>query len=261
MMKKNYLLFRLYGHMSSWGDIAVGDIRPSFHYPSKSAIIGLIAASMGIRRDKHEKHSELAKLIFSVRIDAPGVPIEDYHTVQTPYEQTIKNNRTNACWTRIDEIKAIKNRIKTENSGDARKQAGAITSRRTYLCDAVYTIALCEDETKVINWHVLEISGLQDVGQFLLKPEFITYLGRKSCPLSLPMEPQIIHAVNCKEAFRQTKFTKYNELTLIFSEKDNIRYYSEEKIEYSQMKLVRRDQPVNRMTWQFTERDEYYFSE
>ena len=67
----DYLLFRLYGALASWGDIAVGNIRPSYGYPSKSSVIGLIAAALGVKRDKHEKQTELSKLLFSVRIGFP----------------------------------------------------------------------------------------------------------------------------------------------------------------------------------------------
>ena len=42
----DYLLFRLYGPMASWGEIAVGETRHSAAYPGKSAIIGLLAAAM-----------------------------------------------------------------------------------------------------------------------------------------------------------------------------------------------------------------------
>ena len=55
---KDYLLFRLHGALASWGDIAVGDIRPSYRYPSKSAVIGLLAAALGVERDEHHKQAE-----------------------------------------------------------------------------------------------------------------------------------------------------------------------------------------------------------
>lgn len=255
---KDYLLFRLHGALASWGDIAVGDIRPSYRYPSKSSIIGLIAAALGIARDKYEKHTELAKLFFSVRIDALGSPIEDYNTIQTPSEQAIKNDRTKPFWTRIDEIEAIKWRvIQSQNN----TEAGAIQSTRTYYCDSVYTIALCENENDKINWKTLEISKLRDIVAFLKEPRFVLYLGRKSCSLGLPLEPQVIPAKNCRIAFQQAKFGFPGELQVMLKQATSIQYYTQEDIENSQMKLTRRDQPVNRTTWQFTERDEYYFSE
>lgn len=252
---KDYLLFRLHGALASWGDIAVGDIRPSYRYPSKSAIIGLIAAALGVERDAHGVQSELAKLLFSVRLDATGVPIDDYHTIQTPTEQAIKYDRAKNYWTRCDEIEAIKFRVTSSQSG---AEAGAIQSRRTYYCDSVHTIALSENENNKINWQLLDISGLKDIIEYLKEPRFVLYLGRKSCPLGLPLEPQVITARSCSDAFQQGNFSFTDELELLLRQ-TTIQYYSEETPKESKMKIMRRDQPVNRTAWQFAERDEYYF--
>ena len=46
-----YCVFRLYAPLCSWGEIAVGGERRSAFHPSKSAIIGLIAAAMGLERE------------------------------------------------------------------------------------------------------------------------------------------------------------------------------------------------------------------
>lgn len=253
----DYLVFRLYGALASWGDIAVGVVRPSYRYPSKSAVIGLIAAALGVERDEHDKQSELAKLIFSVRVDVMGSPIEDYHTVQAPSEQAIKNDRAKAYWTRLDEIEAIKWRVVRSKSSS---EAGAIQSRRTYYCDSIYTVALCENENDKINWQTLKVSKLKDLIEFLREPRFVLYLGRKSCPLGLPLEPQVVPAKNCRSAFQQAKFKFADELKFMLKQAPILQYYTQEEIEDSHMKLTRRDQPVNRSTWQFTERDEYYFS-
>lgn len=253
----DYLIFRLYGALASWGDIAVGNIRPSYRYPAKSAVIGLIAAALGVERDEHEKQTELAKLIFSVRIDALGSPIEDYHTIQAPSEQAIKNDRAKSFWTRIDEIEAIKWRvIQAQNNAEA----GAIQSRRTYYCDSVNTIALCENSLNRTNWQGFSLSSIRDLIQCLKQPKFTLYLGRKSCPLGMPLEPQVKPGSNCMDAFKQAEFRFNSELELILKQSSSIQYYSEEGFDNAHMKLTRRDQPVSRSAWQFSERDEYYFS-
>lgn len=246
---KDYLIFRLYGVLSSWGDIAVGDIRPSYAYPSKSAVIGLLSAALGIKRDESKKLEELFKLSFSVRVDASGMSIEDYHTIQSPSEQALKTARHNS---RLDEILAIENK----------KEQGAIQSRRTYMTDSVYTVALSEPDETHINWGKLaeDVGGLYDLINYLQKPRFILYLGRKSCPLCLPLESQIQPASNIKEAFDKSHFDFDEELSKLNNGQKLIRYYSEENYK-SEMKLSRRDQPVSRDRWQFTDRDEYYFSE
>ncbi|EMO62112.1 CRISPR-associated protein Cas5 [Leptospira borgpetersenii serovar Pomona str. 200901868] len=61
---KDYLVFRLYGPLVSWGNIAVGEYRPSDSFPTKSAIIGLISASFGFDRSEDGKISELVKSVF-----------------------------------------------------------------------------------------------------------------------------------------------------------------------------------------------------
>ena len=67
----DYLLFRLYGAMAAWGDIAVGEQRPSTPHPSKSALLGLLAAALGIRRHEDERHQALADGYgFAVRMAA-----------------------------------------------------------------------------------------------------------------------------------------------------------------------------------------------
>ena len=82
---RRFLVFRLYGTMAAWGDIAVGEQRPSTPHPSKSAILGLLAAALGIRRHEDDKHQSLADGYgYAVRVDAAGVLLRDYHTTQVP---------------------------------------------------------------------------------------------------------------------------------------------------------------------------------
>ena len=44
----DYLLLRLYGPLASWGEIAVGESRHSAVQPSRSALLGLLGAALGI---------------------------------------------------------------------------------------------------------------------------------------------------------------------------------------------------------------------
>ena len=105
----------------------------------------------------------------------------------------------------------------------------------------------------------VEMAELKDIVDFLKKPQFTLYLGRKSCPLGLPLEPQIIKAAkNCTDAFQRVEFKFAVELEPILNNIETNQYYTEEIPEKGKMKLMRRDQPVNRIAWQFTERDEYY---
>lgn len=72
------LVFRLTGPAQSWG---VGDLfgrRSTGHRPTKSAIIGLLAAALGRRRG--DVIDDLAGLRFGVRTEQAGRVVRDFHT-------------------------------------------------------------------------------------------------------------------------------------------------------------------------------------
>ena len=79
------LLLRFAGPMQAWGADSRFDIRKTNREPTKSGVVGLLAAALGMRRD--EPLDELAALRFGVRVDREGVLLRDYHTVEAkkPY--------------------------------------------------------------------------------------------------------------------------------------------------------------------------------
>lgn len=232
---RDYLIFRLYGPLASWGDIAVGEYRPSFAHPSKSAIIGLLAAALGIRRDEDERQKELADACsFAVRVDAMGTLLRDYHTVQVPSE---KKGVTR--YTRYSEL--------------ANEDLNTILSTRDYRCDAAYTVAVT-----VRDGAKYTATALADK---LMKPKFTLYLGRKSCPLALPLQPKVISAATLKEALASVTFNNEelpgvltNSPYLIYWEDDRESGFNQEHV------ITRRDMPLSRIRWQFSERHEHYCS-
>ena len=66
--------------MQAWGTRSRFDDRDSEAEPSKSGVLGLVAAALG--RDRAESVEDLAALHFGVRIDREGVVRSDYHTAQ-----------------------------------------------------------------------------------------------------------------------------------------------------------------------------------
>ena len=57
------LLLRLAAPMQSWGDESKYDIRQTGKAPSKSGVIGLLAAALGLRRDSEEIAATLAQAL------------------------------------------------------------------------------------------------------------------------------------------------------------------------------------------------------
>lgn len=80
------LLLRLAAPLQAWGIDAKFRRRSTQREPSKSAVIGLVAAALGRRRN--ESTEDLRSLRFGVRVDQEGVLLRDYHTAKglDPYE-------------------------------------------------------------------------------------------------------------------------------------------------------------------------------
>lgn len=75
------LLLRLAAPLQSWGINAKFDRRGTLPMPTKSGVIGMVAAAMGRRRN--EPIDDLNRLIFGVRIDRYGQLLRDYHTASS----------------------------------------------------------------------------------------------------------------------------------------------------------------------------------
>lgn len=88
---------RLEGPLQSWGGPAVGDRRPSLDFPTRSGVMGLIGAALGVPRQEVAKLASLQRgLGFAVRVDRRGVAAVDYHTVMAPgvFKTTLQTWRT-----------------------------------------------------------------------------------------------------------------------------------------------------------------------
>lgn len=76
------LLLRLAGPMQSWGTDSKFDVRRTGREPSKSGVIGLVAAALGIRRQDREGLNKLLSLRFGVRVDREGSMMRDFQTAK-----------------------------------------------------------------------------------------------------------------------------------------------------------------------------------
>ncbi|MFE7598064.1 type I-E CRISPR-associated protein Cas5/CasD [Streptomyces sp. NPDC057494] len=74
------LTLRLAGPLQSWGAAARFARRTTESAPTKSGVIGLLAAAKGIQRGDDERLAKLAALRFGVRIDQPGTRLRDFQT-------------------------------------------------------------------------------------------------------------------------------------------------------------------------------------
>lgn len=80
------LLLRLAAPLQSWGTSSRFTRRATDRVPSKSGIVGLLAAAQGLRRT--DPLEQLLDLRLAVRTEQPGTLERDFHTAARPGERT-----------------------------------------------------------------------------------------------------------------------------------------------------------------------------
>lgn len=147
------LLLRLAAPLQSWGCSSKFEIRTTERMPTKSGVVGMLAAALGWGRDADL--SRLNALTFGVRADREGENITDFHTVHA-----------------------------TKSS---------YVTYRHYLSDAIFLVGL-EGDGEI----------LEKLASALQNPKFPLFLGRRSCPPTLPIVIGIrdlpLEAALCGEA-------------------------------------------------------------
>jgi CRISPR system Cascade subunit CasD len=158
-----YLILCLDGPMQAWGSHTFEDFRPSNLFPTRSGLLGLLGACLGIDRGDHAGLEQLAQSVeFTVRADRAvrrpdveqliskaAVKLPDYHTT-------------------LDARKV-----------DGSTNKNAVESRREYLFDAAFTVAIGEKQNAPVT--------LTAIADALLRPCFTPVLGRRSCPITRPL--------------------------------------------------------------------------
>jgi CRISPR system Cascade subunit CasD len=160
---QSYLVFTLSATLGAMGDLAGHERRGSWAWPGRSAILGLMAAALGIRRDGD--FSALDRLDLAVAVFDDGHPMRDYHTVETVPSAVMKqaNSRPEAL------LAAGKLRSNTT------------ITLRDYRAGGLYGVAV---------WG----GDLAPMAAAVNAPQFTLYLGRKSCPLSAPPAAHVVQA-------------------------------------------------------------------
>jgi CRISPR system Cascade subunit CasD len=176
-----FLLFAVYAPLASWGEITVGENRSAWDRPGRSAILGLIAAALGITRREQNAHDALDRSFgLAVRLDAAGSVLVDYQTVQSAAESEIR--------------KAFgRRRPATRKQLLSVAERETLVSRRELREDALSTAALWTTGSPA--WSLEAIKGA------LMRPRYTLYAGRKANVLGLPLAPQIVAVATLAEAF------------------------------------------------------------
>ncbi|GAA2231380.1 type I-E CRISPR-associated protein Cas5/CasD [Streptomyces nogalater] len=149
---------RLAAPLQSWGGPSRYNRRDSRPEPTKSGVLGLLAAAEGRRREA--SLTDLLGLRLGVRVDQPGTLLRDYHTVSDHRGLPLPAAKVDA--------KGLQ-----KKTGPA-KYTGV--TQRYYLQDAVFTAAL-RGPTAL----------LERLEHAVRNPVYPLSLGRRSCPPTGPV--------------------------------------------------------------------------
>lgn len=211
---RSYLIFALTAALGSMGELAGHERRGTLLWPGRSAILGLLGAARGIRRDGD--FSQLDALSLAVAIFDEGQALRDYHSYQTIPSAVVK-----APNSRPEALAAAGLRINTS------------ITMRDYRCAPLYGIALWSEDNAPLE-------ALRDA---LHHPVFTLYLGRKSCPLAAPPGAEIVTAATPQEALQSLTLPGWRR----GARADRLVYDAEHG-------EVFHDQPRDRKKWHFNAR-------
>ncbi|MFJ2110333.1 type I-E CRISPR-associated protein Cas5/CasD [Streptomyces sp. NPDC087850] len=152
------LLLRLAGPLQSWGLRSAFNRRETNPEPTKSGVIGLLAAASGLARE--DGLDELLPLRLGIRVDQPGTLLRDYHTVSDYRGRPLPQAGVNA--------KGIQ-----KPTSPAKNTHVTI---RYYLQDAVFLAAVAGPRPLLTT---LDLA--------VRAPAFPLALGRRSCPPTQPV--------------------------------------------------------------------------
>lgn len=170
-----FLVFTLSASIGAMGDLAGHERRGSYLWPARSAIIGLLGAALGLRReDDFSQLDQLGMAVAPFQHPTDG-GFRDYHTVETIPSAKVK---------------------KPNSRPQALRAAGQGTNT---------TITLRDYRTGPLFGVVIWGDGLAPLRDALNRPVFTLYLGRKSCPLSAPVGAQIVNAPTVEQAMAQAR--------------------------------------------------------
>lgn len=145
------LVLRLEGPLQAWATQSKLAIRDTDREPSKSGVIGLLAAALGVERNDDAGIARLCSLSMAVRVDRPGSLLRDYHTAGGG---TFRGSKKYVA-------DGVDNCIPTS---------------RYYLQDACFTVVFSGDDALV-----------EELAVAVRSPHWPLFLGRRACPPSTPL--------------------------------------------------------------------------
>lgn len=151
------VLLRLEGPLQAWGTQSKLGVRTTDREPSKSGVLGLVGAALGMAREDRAMLATLSSLTLAVRVDRAGLLLRDYHTAG--------GGRFRGQEHLVFGVKEC------------------IRSDRYYLQDASFVAALSGEDALIDR-----------IARAVRSPHWPLFLGRRACPPSQPLFLGVVSA-------------------------------------------------------------------
>lgn len=160
-----HLLLRLEGPLMAFGGETIDNLGVIRDFPAQSMLTGLIANSLGWRREDSDAHDRLqTRLVFGARLDRAGSRITDF--------QTAELGRDDRGWTTSG--------LPEGRAGGEGTYKGQHLRYRDHHADAAVLVALRLEPAD-------EAPSLANVADALQRPARPLFLGRKPCLPAAPL--------------------------------------------------------------------------
>jgi CRISPR system Cascade subunit CasD len=174
------LAFYIDAPMLSWGASSKYQFRETEAFPTKSAIVGILAAAIGVDKHSDDEADQLTPLsalrLIVARVpkrsrgrDLDSVRLTDFHTIGGGYDKAASLRE--------------KMSIPRKASG---APFGTVITRRTYLTETTF-VAILEGGS----------DQLETVKAALENPLWGIWFGRKTCLPATPLTPTLGDTVDC----------------------------------------------------------------
>jgi CRISPR system Cascade subunit CasD len=235
---REHLVFQLQAPLSSWGETAVGDFRPSNEQPTQSALVGMLGAALGVQRSDEAGHAALRDgYAFAVASLDSGRLLRDYHTAQVPPRSALKGHPRA---TRAQELALPARELSTT------------VSTRDYRQGAHHLVAVQSLDAQP-RW------ALEALAQALRTPVYTLSLGRKTCVPGAPLWPQLVPADSALAALAEYRRRLSAALGQPLPELASLAFDNRvcEPGTAPTFTRRRKDRLIRRQGWQFGDRDEH----
>lgn len=153
----------------SFADRGFGQLREEGEFPSRSVVVGIIAAAMGLERDSKRLLDLHRGLRIHVASLLAGSLLVDYHTVLT------------AGYDEVDPA-----RLRREGA-----KGNPTLTWRSYHSDSHFMVSVTSEDENLLS----------ECRRALEEPVYTTFIGRRSCPPATPLLPVESHSKRLDEQF------------------------------------------------------------